>query len=1105
MNPASYSKRHLFSIMQSSRRLLILLLLLAASVALQASPSWEFHLNKTGNVLLEGGWSLEYRLGVINASPEFSFPLQLVYQSTKETKGLFGNQWFCPQLESKLVPKGAGFLIWTMPSGGQAGLKISSTRADQFISPDGEWSATRAGVTFTISNSEGWIYTYDKGVLLSIQSPTGRRLEVQGYGTEQLTLLLHDPLSGAQRILLTLGLGKTQCVSALQINGQMQQFSYTTDGASERLIGWAPPLGNSLRFSYLPESGILARVESFESQKVIDTTDFATFFVPTAPPAEGEETLSPSVQVPQRDPANYWLKSDSFADYEYIPDPKNKDHFLSGQVKGKSKSGAILQSSLSQRGGVMTTQVGSEKKLTYFYVAPGQKYNGKLRRIEVGSAVVAEYFYDRKSGLLKEIWDSNGQGTFLEYPTAWHPAKAPGAEPKPSRILHGILGHKELQAELLYDDSARVIQSKDALGQTTTYAYSPRGEIASITTPDGSTTTYTYDAFGRRSGVSRDKVSESVEYDDNGRVKASTGADGIRSDISYTKNGQTASVTRRGKIVVEYLYDDQGKLLGEKDPLGRIKKVARDLKGNLLSETAPNGSVTSYEYDATGQRTAQIDGNGNRITFAYDPVGHLIKQVNALGQTLSWSYDGQGRLTSRSNGEQTIKYDFDNTGKTTLLDFGAKKTIAYQYDGKGRLLSAVTPDTSMKYLYDKLGRIEATHLIRGTNGVSGAATNEEILMNYRYDAAGRRIGLMMAQLIPAIPTHGDIAGKAASYEPIQQNDYTYDGAGHLTCIMNNGEPLVTYQYDEAGRPTMKHFASGMTAFLFYDAAGRLSKMSFSGGVLDQGSSVPLDLHYKWDEASQLTSRSWNGKTLAYGYDLSGQLLSVTDTTTKLPLEAYTYDKAGNMKEKDIPGSKTFNGYDAANQLMASSSLMVTSSPSTNNPISTTTYKYDKAGRLSATSSVTPGSPAIVTKRNYGWLDKVVTLTNPSNEIFTYTYWPDGQLAEKKSTSSQESFFWDGLALIRRNDTIYIIEPHPSGGVPIASHPVGKPNELTWFLNDMLGSTLATVDQTGVHFQQMTSFGQPLKLASAAKITAPSTLSTPAVPQIPKAPSLPGRL
>jgi len=35
-------------------------------------------------------------------------------------------------------------------------------------------------------------------------------------------------------------------------------------------------------------------------------------------------------------------------------------------------------------------------------------------------------------------------------------------------------------------------------------------------------------------------------------------------------------------------------------------------------------------------------------------------------------------------------------------------------------------------------------------------------------------------------------------------------------------------------------------------------------------------------------------------------------------------------------------------------------------------------------------------------------------------------------STSETFLWDGLALLRRKDTIYIIDPHPSGGVPIAS-------------------------------------------------------------------------
>jgi hypothetical protein len=39
--------------------------------------------------------------------------------------------------------------------------------------------------------------------------------------------------------------------------------------------------------------------------------------------------------------------------------------------------------------------------------------------------------------------------------------------------------------------------------------------------------------------------------------------------------------------------------------------------------------------------------------------------------------------------------------------------------------------------------------------------------------------------------------------------------------------------------------------------------------------------------------------------------------------------------------------------------------------------------------------------------------------------PDPKLAEH--------FLWDGLALLRRDDTIYVVEPHPSVGATVASH------------------------------------------------------------------------
>jgi hypothetical protein len=128
-------------------------------------------------VLHEGGWTVEYSLGQINASPEFSFPLQLIYRNNREQAGMFGSQWWCPQLESTVLPRGPGVLVWTMPSGGAVGFKEDGRRAGDFRSFDGNWQARMSANRVNIINAEGWQYGYSRGRLDSVTSPTGRVLE----------------------------------------------------------------------------------------------------------------------------------------------------------------------------------------------------------------------------------------------------------------------------------------------------------------------------------------------------------------------------------------------------------------------------------------------------------------------------------------------------------------------------------------------------------------------------------------------------------------------------------------------------------------------------------------------------------------------------------------------------------------------------------------------------------------------------------------------------------------------------------------------------------------------------------------------------------------
>ena len=134
-------------------------------------------------------------------------------------------------------------------------------------------------------------------------------------------------------------------------------------------------------------------------------------------------------------------------------------------------------------------------------------------------------------------------------------------------------------------------------------------------------------------------------------------------------------------------------------------------------------------------------------------------------------------------------------------------------------------------------------------------------------------------------------------------------------------------------------------------------------------------------------------------------------------------------------------YDKANQLVSST---------TDGKI--THYAYDAAGRL-----IKEGDKSY----SYGWLDKVLSVTENGQQIASFNYHNDGQIAQAIHNGKSEDFLWDGLALIHRGETSFINEPYVTGGNPILSSKDGV------MFNDMLGSTL----NIGGKAVNMTAFGE----------------------------------
>ena len=106
---------------------------------------------------------------------------------------------------------------------------------------------------------------------------------------------------------------------------------------------------------------------------------------------------------------------------------------------------------------------------------------------------------------------------------------------------------------------------------------------------------------------------------------------------------------------------------------------------------------------------------------------------------------------------------------------------------------------------------------------------------------------------------------------------------------------------------------------------------------------------------------------------------------------------------------------------------------------------------------------------YGWLDKVTRILENGKEVARFEYHNNNRLAKVVRENGIETFEWDGLALIERNGTKYINEPHAGGGNPILA--IGGDGQKTEAIfTDILGTSMGKVSGNGYSAIDKTSFG-----------------------------------
>ena len=92
---------------------------------------------------------------------------------------------------------------------------------------------------------------------------------------------------------------------------------------------------------------------------------------------------------------------------------------------------------------------------------------------------------------------------------------------------------------------------------------------------------------------------------------------------------------------------------------------------------------------------------------------------------------------------------------------------------------------------------------------------------------------------------------------------------------------------------------------------------------------------------------------------------------------------------------------------------------------------------------------------YGWLDKVLKVTENGKTLADFEQHNNGQIAKAIRPDKTENFLWDGLALVKRDDTKFINEPHAGGGNPVLAIQDVDADKSKAIFTDMRGTSLGS--------------------------------------------------
>jgi RHS repeat-associated protein len=546
-----------------------------------------------------------------------------------------------------------------------------------------------------------------------------------------------------------------------------------------------------------------------------------------------------------------------------------------------------------------------------------------------------------------------------------------------------------------YNDSDQLTATTDALGNTTTYAYTPAGhgvpaglQYCSVdpvgyqkavacpaygATHVGGTTTETFDAAGDVvTTTDPDGASTTDAYGTSGHpglVSSTTDPDRTKTTYTYDAAGQVSEQVvsfHSYSATTKNAYDSEGRLYCTVAPSESVKGVTcpatppsspptgtpgytdtiYNAQGEVTSTTSPIGGTTQYAYDGSGNRYCTVApseyAKGKRCPSSPPSSPPTITTDPYLGMTID-TFDALGHEVQETNPLGGITLDtYDPDGNLTETQVESD--------------SSSDPTVTTDYTYDADNQVTSTTVDPGS---SSPSITEE-----RYDPNG--------SVFCSVSADAYAAGSSAFQCPTWQSGWAAQPPNPTSLYSSSPDPAqadnVTTTFDNAaGQQVQTTTADKGSTVTAYDATGDPYCSSAPADLANWLATHSTATYPYLCPATPPTSAPTGvtGYTTTL-YDASGNVTSVTTPTGATTATAY--DAAGNKASVTTGGATTTYCYYADSCASgapkaggAGAELYTTTlPPSTADPTGeVTTDTYTKTGQVK-----TETTPALTTTYDY---------------------------------------------------------------------------------------------------------------------------------------------